>query len=293
MFSFKIKIVVWWMRFLGIIFSILVIGKLLGKEFDIWFFICLLSAFLLFLFSKFLLKKKVWAYLASLLLLSPSLLIVMLILFGVNFCVFFEILAKLTSARAQISCDFSEFLIPLIPSLFIFIPLLLLILARREFFERPIIISEKIRNILINSGSIMSFIIELLFSAMLFLGAKVAFDVYQELKSGAGSLTFLEFGGNPLFWTRVLIILGVIILVIGINCLKKKRWAYIGSLIIAPIFPTLVSFVLGPPLAPAAAPLFFFVFLGISFISFIWIILLLLIIWVMKENKNVQYDKSN
>ena len=281
MISLKIKVVAWWIRFVGIILLIWTIYELPPR----FFLLSAFLAFLLFLFSKFLLKKKIWAWRVLVLLLSPSLLVVMLSLFVVINCAFYEILAKLPSASTQISCeDFSEFLTHLaIPSLFVFIPFLSLILARKEFFERPIIISEKIQSI----SSIMSFIIELLFSVILFFGTKVAFQMYSEIKQGYTTLTFLDFGGHPFFWIIVLIFLGVITLAIGVNCLKKKRWAYIGSLIIASFSPTLIPFILlGPPLAPAAAPLSLFVFLGISFISFIWIILLLITIWRMKENKS-------
>lgn len=288
MVPIKTKIVGWWMKILGVIVILIDIIKILDKELDFVFFICLIGGILFFIFSRFLFQKKKWAWIGTMILFSiGSLGAVISIFFAID-CIFYTILAILPSARVTMSCDFSELLIPLVPSLFFFIPFIFLFTDKKYFFEtrveHPVAQIGKGKKIFLYLVLGLTFIMEVFLSGILFLSGKFAFNTYQQLKTGAGTLSFLELGGSPLFWAIGLSILGAIILTISIGFLRRKWWAWIGSLIIAFLFPTTISFLLGPPMAPAAAPIFAMIYMGGIIFSLIWIISLLLVKELIKKN---------
>lgn len=278
MVPFSMKIVAWWMRIIGFFTFLWSLGKAIDKEFDFIFFSCAIVTVLLFTFSHYLINRRKWAWIGSILVFSPVIFVMYIIGIFILFCILFELLATLNSARVRVSCDFEEFLIPFIPSFFFLIPFLLLIKERRYYLKEEIsqILASAIwkRKLIYFLTLGLTVLGELFLSMILFEGAITAFDVYQKFKIGAGTLSFLEFGGSPLLWSITLCFLGIGILIILFGFLRKKFWAWICSLIVAISFPILLSFLAGPPMSPAASYIFGIIFLGGIIFSFAWIILL-------------------
>lgn len=134
-------------------------------------------------------------------------------------------------------------------------------------------------------------IIELLISTILFLFGIKAYQDYQLKKAGYGTLGILEWGGPPILWIGGLFILSFITLIVVFGLWRRKRWGWIGSMILAILIPILLPTLVGPPMCPAAAlmPLALF---GVGLIFSIVLMILLFLIKRDSEKKRINSPKS-